>query len=229
MPYPFFYVGERMFLTELQLQYLVDQVAVATGEKGKYYVKFVPRKRYGAVAYVWDWLRWRTNRRVMGFSRNETYGWFETESDENQPPEQVRAYHESRRKNLIRDIVHEIAHFKQYARWRTKAKTTYGHYLPPEVMRKRRHPKRFKTIVDKLWKNVEPHLDELMKLDLTKITPPSPKPKPTKQQTLEAKLAKVEKHIKLLETRIKRTTTILKKWKKKRKYYQKQLSLFLNG
>lgn len=117
-------MDDRTFLTLEQLQYLVDQVAVATGEKCKYYVKFMPRKRYGAVAYIWDWITWKTNRRLIGFSRNETYGWFETETDKDRPPEQTRAYHEHRRKNLIHDIVHEIAHFKQYARWRRKSKTT---------------------------------------------------------------------------------------------------------
>ena len=216
-----------MFLTLEQLQFLVDQVAVATGEKHKYYVQFVPRKRYGAVAYVWDWLTWKTNRRVIGFSVNETYGWFETETEKNQSSEQTRAYHENRRKNLIRDIVHEIAHFKQYARWRRKSKTTYGHYIPSEVIRKRRHPKRFNRIFETLMMTLEPKMPSLLALDLSKITPPPPKPKPTKQQIIEAKLAKVEEHIKLVETRIKRSTTILKKWKRKRKYYQKQLSFFI--
>jgi len=218
-----------MFLTELQLQYLVDQVAVATEEKCKYYVKFVPRKRYGAVAYVWDWLRWRTNKRVIGFSKNETYGWFETEMEKDQTPEQTRTYHQHRRYGLIRDIVHEIAHFKQYARWRRKSKTTYGHYVPPKVMRKRRHPKRFKTIVDKLMKNLEPKMPALLALDLAKITPLPPKPNPTKKEKIEAKLQKVEKHIKLLERRARLIITLLKKWKRKRKYYQKQLSLFVHG
>jgi len=50
------------------------------------------------------------------------------------------------------------------------------------------------------------------------------KPQPTKKEIIEKKRRKVQNHIKRIETRIKRLNTSLKKWKRKEKYYQKQLS-----
>jgi hypothetical protein len=212
------------FLSIYQLQYLVDKVAEAIGEKHKYEAVINPHLRYGARAFTNAWVRQRTNRRKIEFSYNEIQGWFEEESDKNMQPEGVAAsYHKHRRTTLVKTIVHEIAHFKTEQLYRTRVKQ--GRLIPQH----RHHTKRFYMIEKKLLQIIEPKMATLISIDLSQVTPPPPKPKPTKEEKIKAKLAQVEKHIRLLETRLKRTNTLLKKWKRKQVYYKKKLLSFSDG
>ena len=189
-----------LFLSKEQLQHLVDKVAEAVGEKHKYVARINLRRR-GAVAFTRRWIRGDTNRRMMDFGRDDIKQWFGSDED---------------KRSLLETIVEEIVHFKVEGR-RYKNKNKW-------VPRHRYHTKSFHRLMNKMLERLQPHVSELLKLDLSAIQPlPKIKPKPTKADTIKTKLAKVENHIRLLETRIKRSTTLLKKWKKKQKYYQKQM------
>lgn len=209
-------LSQGRFLTREQLQFLVDKVAEAIGEKHKYVANINARRHYGAVAHTGAWVRGDTNRRVIEFSRNSTYGWFETEEEKGQPQDQNIAYHQAKRTQLIKDTVHEIAHFKTEQLYRTRRRR--GSW----TTRHRYHTKRFIRVCNALLKKLEPHLQNLLSLDLP-TTQPSRKPEPTKQEIQQGKLMKTQLKIKRLTTRIKRLQTILKKEQKREKYYHKQL------
>jgi len=193
-------LSRPQFLTEQQLQFLVDKVVEAVGEKRKYVAQVNLKRRWGSAALVWDYLRGNTNRRKIEFGSYHASLWFHS-------PE--------KRPELIRTIVEEIAHFKVEVR-------RYKNKLIP---RHKFHTKRFFRVKEKLLERLHPHMQEILNLDLSAIQPPPAKPKPTKREILQKKLAEVHKHIKRTQTRIKRLNTSLKKWKRKEKYYQKQLSL----
>lgn len=207
---------QQRFLTKEQLQFLVDRVAEAVGEKHKYVANINARRHYGAVAHTGAWVRGDTNRRVIEFSRNSTYGWFETEADKTQPQDQNIAYHQAKRTQLIKDTVHEIAHFKTEQLYRTRRRREW-------IQRHRYHTKRFNRICNALLRKLEPHLQNLLSLELPTTQPKLPKPKPTKQEIQQKKLLKTQLKIKRLTTRIKRLQTILKKEHRREKYYRKQL------
>jgi len=192
------------FLSIYQLQHLVNKVAEAIGEKRKYNAVINPHLRYGARALTNVWVRLKTNRRKIEFSYNEIRGWFEEEQ---------------RRIQLVKTIIHEIAHFKTEQRYRALAKQG------KLIFKYRHHTKRFYKTEKKLLQILEPKMAALINLDFSHVSP-KPKPKPTKEEQTRAKLAQVEKHIKLLQTRLKRTNTLLKKWKRKKVYYQKKLLSF---
>jgi len=193
-------LSRPQFLTEQQLQLLVDKVAEVVGEKRKYVAQVNLKRRWGSAAMVWDYLRGNTNRRKIEFSSYHASLWFHS-------PE--------KRPELIRTIVEEIAHFK------VEIRRCKGKWIP----RHKYHTKRFFRVKDKLLQRLQPYLQEIVNFDLSKIQPPPAKPKPTKREILQKKLAEVQKHIKRTQTRIKRLNTSLKKWKRKEKHYQKQLSL----
>jgi len=185
-------------VAEEQMQYLVDRVAEAVGEKHKYYAK-INLRRTGAVAWTWEWIRGATTRRKIEIGRDKVQGLFDA----------------SWRKSLIEAIVEEIAHFKaEGRRYRHKDKWVPKHKY---------HTKSFQRAKDNLMKALEPRLQELIKLDLSVIQPAPPKPKPSKEEVIKRKLADVQEHIKKIERRIKRFNTSLKKWKRRERYYQKQL------
>lgn len=168
--------------------------------KKRKYVAEINLKRVGVVAQVWRWIRGDTNRRKIEFGRDYTRLW--SGSDD-------------LKKRLLKDIVHEIAHFiVEGRRYRHKYK-----YIP----RHRVHTKRFFNLYNKLVQRLEPHITDLLKLDLSTIQPLPPKPKPTKQEIIQKKLLKTQLKIKRLTTRIKRLNTILKKERRREKYYRKQL------
>lgn len=193
-------MSKTQFLTRQQLQFLVDKVAEAVGEKRKYVAQINLRRRWGSAAMVWDYLRGDTNRRKIEFGSYHASLWFHS-------PE--------KRPELINTIVEEIAHFKVEIR-RYKGKL---------IPRHKYHTKRFFAVKQKLLELLQPHMQKILNFDLSTIQPPPPKPKPTKEEILQKKLAEVQKHIKRTQTRIKRLNTSLKKWKRKEKYYKKQLSL----
>lgn len=192
-------MSKTQFLTEQQLQFLVDKVAEAVGEKRKYVAQINLKRRWGSVALTWDYLRGNTNRRKIEFGSYHASLWFHS-------PE--------KRPELIRTIVEEIAHFKVEVR----------RYKNKRIPRHKYHTKRFFRVKEKLLERLHPHLQEILNLDLSAIQPPPAKPKPTKKEMLQKKLAEVQEHIKRTQTRIKRLNMSLKKWKRKEKYYQKQLS-----
>lgn len=203
---------DSRFLTELQLQFLVDKVAEALGEKCKYVAIINGRRQYGAAAYVLHWIYGRTKQRRIEFSKNATCGWgysIKTFSDE--------SYRKEKRRSLIKLIVHEIAHFKREERNRNKARKN------GRISRHKHHTKRFKTILQNLLAKIELQLPTLMQLDLTSIQLPPPKPKPTKTEIYNKQLVKVQHYIKYLESRKKRLETVLKKWRKREKYIAKKL------
>lgn len=195
-------MGEKLskpqFLTVQQLQFLVDKVAEATGEKRKYVAQINLKRRWGSVALVWDYLRGNTNRRKIEFGSYHASLW-------NHSPE--------KRPELVRAIVEEIAHFKLEIR-RYK-----GKWIPHH----RYHTKRFFRVKEKLLEQLQAHMQEILNLDVSTIQPPTPKPEPTKQEIQQRKLMKTQLKIKRLTTRIKRLQTILKKEQRREKYYRKQL------
>jgi len=191
-------LSKPQFLTEQQLQFLVDKVAEVIGEKRKYVAQINLKRRWGTVACTWDYLRGNTNRRKIEFGSYHASLW-------NHSPE--------KRPELIKAIVEEIAHFKlEIRRYR-------GKWIP----RHRYHTKRFFRLKEKLLERLQPHMEEILKLDLSTIQPPPPKPKPTKQEIQQKRLLKTQLKIKRLTTRIKRLQTILKKEQRREKYYRKQL------
>ena len=202
---------DSRFLTELQLQFLTDKVAEALAEKHKYIAELSGR-RQNAVAKVWDWLFLRTTQRIIEVGNHQTYGWFPV------LPTATQQATFSMRERLVRLIVHEISHFKNMQRMRTRIKK-YGR---PGFKRHRHHNKRFFQIEQQLREKIRPHLEMLTHLDLTQIQPSPPKLKPTKTEVYSTKLATVQKHIKQLQTRKKRLETAIKKWRKKEKYLQKK-------
>jgi len=192
-------LGDFLSVNETQLQYLVDRVAEIVDEKHKYYAK-INLRRTGAIAWTWEWIRGRTNRRRIEVGRDKVEGLLGSEE---------------KRHSLINSIVEEIAHFKaEGRRYRHKDKW---------VPRHKYHTKSFQRAKDNLMKALEPRLQELIKLDLPVIQPAPPKPKPSKEEVIKRKLADVQEHIKKIERRIKRFNTSLKKWRRRERYYQKQL------
>ena len=122
-------IVDSRFLTELQLQFLVDKVAEVLGEKHKYVAELSSR-RQNAVAKVWNWLFWRTNQRVIEVGVPQTYGWFQLIAVNPYPhaiPETLDQTTLSRRKGLVHLIVHEISHFKTMQRMRNRIKK-HGQY-----------------------------------------------------------------------------------------------------
>jgi hypothetical protein len=61
-------------------------------------------------------------------------------------------------------------------------------------------------------------------LPLEKTPPKPPKQKPTPEAKLQKKAAYVDRKVRELATKMKRTQTILKKWQKKQKYYAKKIA-----
>ena len=212
---------DSRFLTELQLQFLTDQVAEALGEKHKYIAELSGR-RQNAVAKVWNWLFLRTTQRIIEVGNHQTYGWFPLIAVNPYPhaistePSQATL---TSRKRLIKLIVHEISHFKTKERMRNHIKRVgrIGY------KRHRHHNKRFYQVFNRMLEKIKPHLDRLANLDLTQIQPSPPKPKPAKTEVYSKKLVDVQEHIKYLQTRKKRLETAIKKWRKREKYIQKNL------